>query len=78
MGDKLYVGVILHKLYDGLGGSEVETLGHTHAKLARTLGVELRDDLTKVLISGAIVVAMSRKGYYLILSVHAAKILKKA
>lgn len=78
MGDKLYVGVILHKLYDGLGGSEVETLGHTHAKLARTLGVELRDDLAKVLISGAIVVAMPRKSYYLILSVHAAKILKKA
>ena len=78
MGDKLYVGVILHKLYDGLGGSEVETLGHTHAKLARTLGVELRDDLAKVLISGAIVVAMPRKCYYLILSVHVAKILKKA
>lgn len=78
MGDKLYVGVIFHKLYDGLGGGEVETLGHTHAKLARTLGVELRDDLAKVLISGAIVVAMPRKGYYLILSVHAAKILKKA
>ena len=67
MGDKLYVGVILHKLYDGLGGSEV-----------KALGVELRDDLAKVLICRAIVVAMPRKGYYLILSVHAAKILKKA
>ena len=74
MGDKLYVVVVIHKLYDGLGGGKVETLGHAYAELARALGIELRDDLAKVVISRTIVVAMPRKGYYRIFSFHVTKI----
>ena len=73
-GDEPNVVAPLHKLYDGLGCGKVKALGHAYTKLPRTLVVERGDNMAKLLIDRAIIIPMSRKGDYLISTIHAAKI----